>query len=65
MKGAFLKHELRTWHWHCKLDFLIGAYCALEKALARQTRFLDWRLTRFRKGIGIANSIFGLVLNAF
>ena len=25
IKSSFPKHNLQTWHWHCKLDFWIGA----------------------------------------
>ena len=25
-------HGLRTWHWHCKLHFLIGTYRVWEKS---------------------------------
>ena len=32
MKNTFPKFDLRTWHWHCKLDFLNGAYGVLEKS---------------------------------
>ena len=32
MKHSFSKQDLRTWHGHCKLDFLNGAYCDLEKS---------------------------------
>ena len=32
LKSSLQKHDLRTWHWHCKLDFCIGAYLVLEKS---------------------------------
>ena len=32
MKSSFPKHDLRAWHWVCKLDFCIGAYRVLEKS---------------------------------
>ena len=32
IKSFFSKHDLQTWHWHCKLDFAIAAYHVLEKS---------------------------------
>ena len=34
MKRFFQKHQLQTWHWHCKLDFWIGV---LEKSSSIHT----------------------------
>ena len=32
MRCSFGKHDLQTWNWHCKPDYGIGAYRALEKS---------------------------------
>ena len=32
MKSSFSKYDLQTWHWHCKLDLWIVAYCVFEKS---------------------------------
>ena len=29
---SFPKHDLRTWHWHCKLISRNGPYCVSEKS---------------------------------
>ena len=34
MKRSFPKHDLRTWHWYCKLKFKIGVYRVLEKSFS-------------------------------
>ena len=31
MKSSLPKHDIRTWHCNCNLDFWIGTYCVLDK----------------------------------
>ena len=40
MKSTSQKHDLRTWDWHSKLDFMIGAYRILKKKSSCVTLFI-------------------------
>ena len=33
MKSSFSNHDIRTWHWHCNLEFWIGACRVWKRAL--------------------------------
>ena len=37
--NSFPKHSVRTWYWHCKAIFWIGAYTVLEKRSSYEELF--------------------------
>ena len=37
MKSSFLKHDLLTWHWHCNIEFWIGAGFGKERFILTYT----------------------------
>ena len=53
MKSSFHKHDLRTWHWQCKLNFWIGAYRVVRKELFLYILACTYVLKLFSKALSM------------